>query len=534
MIERSTTTMTQAFQLWLNRPLERLGWQFEENSIMTAFVEPLDTYANMTQLLAREAWPPAAHVENIAYFCGVLENRPGETQQDADKRVRQQAIAYLERHVHTIWPESTDRDGFDWHLLVDQHRGKGPKRFAAQFWRANFQPTERYVFTPPGSVEPRLRADESGYENLLLAGDWVRNGLDVGCVEAAVIAGMQAARAICGTPATIAGEHGTWLAGDGPPPLPSRARLPRYVEYGGLTTCPSPVDCTGSTLYSFFLEADVTRLRKLCRHVFHRPSGGQIDIRPLTRYVMLTFGEIDRAIPQLEPWSRMGWATERQVAFWIPVALVRCGVIVQIGQFVPYMWVNDPISLAGGREIYGYNKHWGWIGLPDDGEPEHFTLHAYGGNDDSGQPAGRCPLIKAKSGGAIATGEVCWEDLGGILADARLALAVPGVAAEPQLELSESAFEDILRWSGPPQFFLRQFRSITDGRRASGQQITDSRVTVQRIVGRPLLSQFEFALRHLDSHPIAAELGVRSQRPRFALKLEMDFVLEDGAVLWQA
>ena len=39
--------------------------------------------------------------------------------------------------------------------------------------------------------------------------------------------------------------------------LDSRSAMsgpPAYVPYGGLTTCPSPVNCTGSTLYAFFLK----------------------------------------------------------------------------------------------------------------------------------------------------------------------------------------------------------------------------------------------------------------------------------------
>jgi uncharacterized protein with NAD-binding domain and iron-sulfur cluster len=80
---------------------------------------------------------------------------------------------------------------------------------------ANFQATERYVLTPPGSVKYRLGAHESGYANLFLTGDWIRTGMDAGCVEAAVMAGMQASRAICGTPRRIAGEDRSWLAGRG-------------------------------------------------------------------------------------------------------------------------------------------------------------------------------------------------------------------------------------------------------------------------------------------------------------------------------
>jgi len=541
MIARSSTTMTQALQLWMKRPVERLGWPFGEGAVMTTFVEPLDTYSDMSQLIPREAWPPEAGVASIAYFCGVLSDRPRDTQQRADSRVRRQAAQFLRRHAQTIWPESSGRAGFDWRLLVADDGARGPARLDAQFWRANFQPSERYVLTPPGSVQSRLRADEAGYENLLLAGDWVRNGLDGGCVEAAVIAGMQAARALCGSPGEILGEQETWLAGsrrlpEEPPTLPREVRrLPRYVEYGGLTTCPSPVDCTETTLYSFFLKGDIRLLERLCRRVFREPSCGRVDVRPLTRYVMLSFGLIERAQPELEPWSKMGWATEAQVAFWIPVARVRCGIAEQIGWFVPSMWVNDPISLSGGREIYGYNKGWGWVGLPiAPGVPGHFTLEVYGGNDDSGRPAGRAPLIEITASGVVEAGAERWRELQGAVAEASRFLSDPEIAAERSFEVPDSVYEEIVSLKGPPSFFLRQFRAIADGRRADGQQITRSSAAVQRIAGFTLLPDFRFDLKALDSHPVAAELGIASQHVPFALEVQTDFVLADGDVLWRA
>jgi hypothetical protein len=49
----------------------------------------------------------------------------------------------------------------------------------------------------PGTSRYRLDADRSGFENLLLAGDWVFTGLGE-AVEAAVIADMQAAQALSG------------------------------------------------------------------------------------------------------------------------------------------------------------------------------------------------------------------------------------------------------------------------------------------------------------------------------------------------
>ena len=56
--------------------------------------------------------------------------------------------------------------------------------------------TDRYVTTPAGSVDARLDPGQSGFENLVLAGDWTHNGIDGGCVEAAVVSGERAAEAL--------------------------------------------------------------------------------------------------------------------------------------------------------------------------------------------------------------------------------------------------------------------------------------------------------------------------------------------------
>jgi uncharacterized protein with NAD-binding domain and iron-sulfur cluster len=41
---------------------------------------------------------------------------------------------------------------------------------------------------PSVSLQARLRPAASTFSNLLLAGDWVRNGINAGCAEAAVTA----------------------------------------------------------------------------------------------------------------------------------------------------------------------------------------------------------------------------------------------------------------------------------------------------------------------------------------------------------
>jgi uncharacterized protein with NAD-binding domain and iron-sulfur cluster len=62
--------------------------------------------------------------------------------------------------------------------------------------RGNFQPSDRYVLSVPGSVKYRLDPGDTGFENLVVAGDWTRCVINAGCVEAATISGMLAAEAL--------------------------------------------------------------------------------------------------------------------------------------------------------------------------------------------------------------------------------------------------------------------------------------------------------------------------------------------------
>jgi uncharacterized protein with NAD-binding domain and iron-sulfur cluster len=215
MLEHSDTVMTEGIQLWLSRTATELGWEFEP-AIATSYVTRADTYSNMSQLLPREVWSASGGPApaDVVYLCGVLKHEGVDSQQDADARVLENARGFVRHDARALWPAGCGPDGaLQWDSLATDPGVEGEARLGAQFMRANFQLTERYVLTRAGSVRYRLRADESGFSNLTLAGDWTRNGIDGGSVEAAITSGMQAARAISGHPRVIQGEHG-WLVDD--------------------------------------------------------------------------------------------------------------------------------------------------------------------------------------------------------------------------------------------------------------------------------------------------------------------------------
>jgi uncharacterized protein with NAD-binding domain and iron-sulfur cluster len=214
MLDRVKTVQTQAFQLWLDRDARQLGWDADEPAVVGSYPA---CWADMSHLLPREEWGAELSVKNVSYFCYPLSepepipapgSDPNFPLKEAE-RVKAASLAFLRRDVGALWPDGTtppQTGPLDWVALVDPSGGAGEGRFDAQFWRANIDPTERYVLSVTGSTAYRLGADESGFANLYLAGDWTRNGLNAGCVEAAVISGMQASRALCGHPQVIVGE----------------------------------------------------------------------------------------------------------------------------------------------------------------------------------------------------------------------------------------------------------------------------------------------------------------------------------------
>jgi uncharacterized protein with NAD-binding domain and iron-sulfur cluster len=215
MVSKVLTIQTQGFQVWLKPSLTDAGWELE-SPILGAYVEPIDTWADMSQLLKVENWPPSNAPKQLAYFCGVMKdapNIPGPEAHDFPaqeyQRVKATAVDYLKTKLSYLLPRTLDPNtgSFNWNLLVAADGTAGPMRFDSQYWRPNIDPSERYVLAVAGSTQFRLRTDESGFTNLILTGDWIRNGLNTsGCIEAAVISGRQAGRAITEGSYKIIGE----------------------------------------------------------------------------------------------------------------------------------------------------------------------------------------------------------------------------------------------------------------------------------------------------------------------------------------
>jgi uncharacterized protein with NAD-binding domain and iron-sulfur cluster len=219
MTEKVKTVASQAFQIWLDEDLERLGWRGPAY-ITGAFAKPFDTWCDMAHVVPEEAWPKRPRTS--VYFCAVLPDPPQPPDDDdvgyparRTAEVRANAEAFLEGPVRAVWPGAFGLDGaFRWNLLTDPEADKsslgGRARFGGQYWRANVNPSDRYVIHTPGSFRYRISPLDLTFDNLTVAGDWTDSGFHSGCVEGAVMSGLLAAHALCGSPALediIAYDH---------------------------------------------------------------------------------------------------------------------------------------------------------------------------------------------------------------------------------------------------------------------------------------------------------------------------------------
>ena len=215
MVTHVTTTATQAVQVWLKPGIAGLGWPFLNRGkpISGTFRIPFETNCDLTDLVPKESWPDEQSPGHLAYLCGKfdIDEYPDFSETDFPERmlkeVKDNALQYLEIESRELWPKAHNEAGFRWDLLVDLENRKGQDRLESQYHRVNVDPTERYVLSEAGNSRFRLKSGESGFKNLVITGDWIDNGFNAGCIEAAVISGKQAARTLKGTEEAIHGEY---------------------------------------------------------------------------------------------------------------------------------------------------------------------------------------------------------------------------------------------------------------------------------------------------------------------------------------
>lgn len=205
-------TATQASQFWLTRSTEELGWKIDRSKfgdsgryVSGSFPNPLNAMAVFDDLIEYEAWGKDAP-RGVIYLCSQLQGPDhgeminlGGTRASTSSNIR--VLGNFMPDAVPTGADCNDPQSIDFNYLFvpkDKDFLRGDDRLALQYHRVNIDPVDAYVQAPPGSAKHRLLPWQSGFSNLVPAGDWIYTGINVGAFESAVTGGKFAAFALAG------------------------------------------------------------------------------------------------------------------------------------------------------------------------------------------------------------------------------------------------------------------------------------------------------------------------------------------------
>lgn len=307
-----------------------------------------------------------------------------------------------------------------------------------------------------------------------------------------------------------------------------------YLEYGGLTSVPGPFHCSEAHIVLTPLRADRERLVDLCSTVLAGPDGTS-SFGPVGEFVLLSFGSMvvrsmspDRSDFYDIPYADMGASTEQHVAVWIPIVSGHGdGTVESIDQFamfIPAMWVDNPVSLLGGREIYGIAKQWGEVTI---GEDHTCSLTVLGGDFGPDAVSGPSHLLDITPRSDIHPLEAVRDladEAGRILGDGlqkllrgRVDLPDGALLAEAERALVDRELHQVA---------VRQFRTPPgDGAAGSPPELVGITSRFSALDVSLLDHGFDVVVQALDSHPLLRTLGIASQTTAVGIDVTADFVL---------
>lgn len=305
-----------------------------------------------------------------------------------------------------------------------------------------------------------------------------------------------------------------------------------YVEYGGRAGAPPPFRSTEGRFRAWLVKGEANLIEQFVERVLNVPAEGAVRYSPIIgEYLLLQTGSFGSVVSEAPGFQGTGFVEEAQISLWVPVwseTREEGGGyrLHSLGMACPFIVVDNPLSLVGGREDYGYPKTLGRFD-PATGVGDPLTVEVFGGDYSPTEKAGWHTLfqISGEAAPAAAPQWIPLEDAAAHITDDLLGLELP------DLELIKKILA-LLTGKETVQVFLKQFRDTARAGAACYQAVVEAPLEFLSSSVAPALQTWTIAIDALDSHPIARELGVApSQTVRFCLDVRMDMLVEPGQVV---
>lgn len=323
---------------------------------------------------------------------------------------------------------------------------------------------------------------------------------------------------------------------------------PKYVERGGDMVVRHPIACNRTRMFSWLIDADWDALVALCDQAFAEPSGGRVVVRPILPAVAVVSAEIHHGCSADAADVNKGWARERDLGFWIPVARGRLQAdgdfeIEQIGWYLPYLFIDSAAAVILGRETYGFAKSLATCEMPKNAmEPSRFRVETQlldRFHRDTEAKVQQLYLLERGDGGplgALVSSIDSFRDMV-VEASGKLVRHFFGRShlPVPTWELAKNLYAS-LSDGLVPMFFLRQFRDVAAPERACYQAIVEAACDITAWHGGGFIDAHVLTIRDCASHPLRRDLGLPSGaiETGFGFWCDFDFTVGLGKELWRA
>lgn len=317
--------------------------------------------------------------------------------------------------------------------------------------------------------------------------------------------------------------------------------LPVYIERGGEQSLVPPGTLNSTQFYIFILKADKTKLQAMADRLFNLPSGGAVDYRPLSDYVVLMFTHVDQLASAQ---ASQGWIAYHDIALWVPMMAVKKKFGIEIAErivmYPPYLMVDNGSTMVTGREVFGLPKEMGSFTMPQD--PNYvgdFLADVMGYSADSvtqQNVQSRLWSVQRQSSVQPAPHQPL-ESLEEVFQAVKNMMKsfdphLPGEWIIPNIP---AILKEII--TGVPALGLKQFRDATQVDKACYQAVVEAPLKTIGFRGARLYADpFTFVLNDLASHPVAQDTGllIGSQPVVLSLYLHLDMQMGTGTTMWQA
>src|ERR1043165_3224406 len=132
--------------------------------------------------------------------------------------------------------------------------------------------------------------------------------------------------------------------------------LPPFIELPGSSTYPPPFPLHNTNAQIFVLRSSYDQLGAVTDAWLNTMPNSPYRSFPPPPFVFCTPMWMARITTEDQPWQDMGWMHESDFNFAYLVAGFKGMDFDHVAMVIPYLMVDNPLTVMTGREVYGYRK----------------------------------------------------------------------------------------------------------------------------------------------------------------------------------